>query len=396
MLQRYVFQISIVVLMLLFSVVANAQSFAGDINECLPLGEIEIKVLPSNLRIVVDDVDELILLDLFNNINTPIPNSSYISEFTGGEYAGMPLLYHQDQRMLVVEASTWLSMDIDGHNATIATASPDWYEIKLNNDGLSLYRDLETDEYQILNVTTGEITGFDYPKLIDYVRLYETRLPQESAINPIFDYIAYLAHDVDSQTGKIMSKVIRVQHIPSGDYFDISSEMINKSSITATYLRWKSNYVLGLVAPNDDTEYIFDVASQEIVLQIQPPSSRWNFWLPTFLSPSNNIFATLFETNEENKTYIVELQDLQDGYIECLQIKRVPTAILSNNCFQCGNNFNWTYDSRYLWWLECNTELVGFGRCEDTYRLMLFDLETNQYGVLLHDVGIKTRIGFID
>ena len=253
-------------------------------------------------------------------------------------------------------------------------------------------------QYQLLDVTTGEITNFEFPDLDNFVELTITSdpTPLQWVINPSFDYQAYLAW-VDENFGSELSPiVVRVQHIPSGDFFEISPAMIDNQSVGATVIDWKSDYLLGLIDYGEGIEFIFDVLNQERVAKIQPPVREWEIVAPSVLTPNLVSFASLYRSTGPSESYIIELHDIRGNHVECFQLGQKPTNILLSNNFGIGGSLFWTHDSRFLWWLECSSDLTNVGACDDTYQLMIFDSETKQYSRLLSDVGINTRIGFLD
>ena len=388
--------ISIILLVALGVINLQAQS-PVDINNCLTKTDIDVRHLPSNMRIIVDDLDsqELVLLSPSNHSKSVIPKSSYINSYSGVQRSGIPILFDNGKRMLLFKEQNRQTMNIDGTNVIdMPDSLPQALIVHTSNDrGQVLFVEVLIDDtpwlevqFQVLDATTGEVVDFNFPELVNFTQIPSRSdpTPIEWKVNPALDYQAYEARRKPIVDPYGINDLVRVQNILNGESYDIA---LTNSFI----LTWKSNYLLGVLDFVENIEYIIDVRSNELIAEFKfPPQDGLGFTLPTILSPDKQIYV--YQAKDVNDQNFSVLIDENAQKVECLSVDNYPSQLLITH-----QDLQWSADSRFLWWLECKFELGSFKRCEGgIYNLMIFDREKNQYGVLLSDVGINTRIGFVD
>jgi hypothetical protein len=52
--------------------------------------------------------------------------------------------------------------------------------------------------------------------------------------------------------------------------------------------------------------------------------------------------------------------------------------------------FQWTPDGRYIWWQE---QIIDMNTSRIQYNLVIADIKTGEYGVIVEDVGFLSGVG---
>ena len=71
-------------------------------------------------------------------------------------------------------------------------------------------------------------------------------------------------------------------------------------------------------------------------------------------------------------------------------------------CFELENEIadldyiTWTPDGQFMWWIECNSNCSYIGDELSTYDLIIADVANRIYGVVLENIGIHTKIAFVE
>jgi hypothetical protein len=385
---------------ILLVLVAQGQSHDYP-DECLLPNLSDFMNLPDDLRVLVDDEKmELLLIQPKTNTERRLFETSYINPIDGVEMStGLPLMFNNSQYVLLIRGTLWQTMTIQGDKQKVVKDNDTIFRpnFHLTNEGRLLYMEDSTRDFKLMDLLSGDEINFTFSGFINFIP-YETEsssntsIPLDYEFNPSMEYIAFLAYQDSTDT---KNEVIRIQNLTDGAYFDISPETLDVKQIRSVFWSWYSDRFIWFSPEELTHEHIYDVVNQRILVTIDYPSDD-SIRGSSNMSPNGKNIAYVYKTQTDLSPYILYVNNIENNNVRCFQLYNRPTNILDNLCDFCGDQITWTPNNRYIWWLECESELQFLSSCESTYKLMLIDVETNQYGALLQNVGINTRIGFID
>lgn len=357
------------------------RSLAQDVSECIERDTdiLPYEQLPESLRIIQHDVEQSRLEVI--NVGTGI-SDTLIDNFDNQTRV---VLLDDGQHLLIIQDNQWEKVNIE----TLESHSISQVEVQdiLGQQpqiGAILevpYIDGEYFDYSV-------ITGFPAPDLknpIIYSNLDSSEYFARIKYASNRKYVAYRAYsDKSKQTEDI---VIRIEDIETHHYVDIDlSKWGNRfdffwnTSSEQIYIQNQSQFVA------------YDANTGEIILESQTIHDKLeNVFKPVSILQSHNNSRLLVSyyapgIYRDVKLFFYDLLN-QSLLPFCLDVNvgaRSATGLLMGE-------YVWSPDDRYIWWLGSPTYTSP-----NLVNLMIFDTETQFYGIVASNVGYLSRISFVE
>ncbi|MCD4684573.1 MAG: hypothetical protein K8S97_01380 [Anaerolineae bacterium] len=306
----------------------------------------------------------------------PVTNSQ--SSLANTETPILLLFADDASSMLLIrdsgERRFWQWMPIDGSQVTIVreVASTTWpVAIEWFYNKVRFVEGDKSGQY-ILDVVTGSTQILELPEIPDHVR----RTPVVR--NRSGDSMAFWVWVEGTRT-------LRILEIETGHQVDIETGL--------SYIKWsqedefialrRDDYALDL-----DVVDVFDAGDGSLAHSILPPADFSYVHVGYLTWAPEDRFLAVDYGNVDHTQSAVHFFDLnEETWIgNCFQIERS----LQRSYFSFTPVFSWTPDGRFLWWLE----QTGAG--DDTYDLVVADVETGAFGTVATGIGRNSGIGFVE
>lgn len=244
------------------------------------------------------------------------------------------------------------------------------------------------DEYFDYSDEVFSLENLTPPNLINPIIFTDDRRPiieyfARVKYSPDGRYAAYRSYrtpDVDSGV------VLRVENIDTGHTYIVEDDIWSSG-----YSYYWNNSSDQFYLQDDSHFAVYKAETGNIIFESKPIISELGLTDPTSILQSNDanklVVSYLPDSFQIADLQTLHFYDIENG------IKLPYCLLLKNNSYHASGmlsgRYVWSPNDRYIWWLEETNEdrLI--------YNLVIFDIQTLDYGIVAENVGYLTRIGFI-